>query len=35
MTALLLDHPKVAAELAISGAFELAPLRDSPTSMIR
>jgi arylformamidase len=25
-----LDHPKVAAGLAISGVFELAPLRDSP-----
>lgn len=26
----LLNHPKVAAGLAISGVFELAPLRDSP-----
>jgi arylformamidase len=25
-----LDHPRVAAGLAISGVFELAPLRDSP-----
>jgi arylformamidase len=30
LTALLLDHPKVAAGLSISGVFELAPLRDSP-----
>ena len=30
LTALLLDHPVVAAGLAISGVFELAPLRDSP-----
>ncbi len=30
LTALILDHPKVAAGLAISGVFELAPLRDSP-----
>jgi acetyl esterase/lipase len=30
LTALLLDHPKVVAGLAISGVFELAPLRDSP-----
>jgi acetyl esterase/lipase len=30
LTALLLDHPTVAAGLAISGVFELAPLRDSP-----
>jgi arylformamidase len=30
LTALMLDHPKVAAGLAISGVFELAPLRDSP-----
>jgi len=30
LTALLLDHPRVAAGLAISGVFELAPLRDSP-----
>jgi arylformamidase len=30
LTALLLDHPIVAAGLAISGVFELAPLRDSP-----
>jgi acetyl esterase/lipase len=30
LTALLLDHPKVAAGLAISGVFDLAPLRDSP-----
>jgi acetyl esterase/lipase len=30
LTAMLLDHPKVAAGLAISGVFELAPLRDSP-----
>jgi arylformamidase len=30
LTAFLLDHPKVAAGLAISGVFELAPLRDSP-----
>jgi arylformamidase len=30
LTALLLDHPKVTAGLAISGVFDLAPLRDSP-----
>src|SRR5262245_49555089 len=30
LTALLLDHPRVTAGLAISGVFELAPLRDSP-----
>jgi arylformamidase len=30
LTALLLNHPRVAAGLAISGVFELAPLRDSP-----
>lgn len=30
MTAFLLNHPKVAAGLSISGVFELAPLRDSP-----
>lgn len=30
LTALALDHPRVAAGLAISGVFELAPLRDSP-----
>jgi acetyl esterase/lipase len=30
LTALLLDHPRIAAGLAISGVFELAPLRDSP-----
>jgi arylformamidase len=30
LTAFLLDHPKVEAGLAISGVFELAPLRDSP-----
>ena len=30
LTALMLDHPRVAAGLAISGVFELAPLRDSP-----
>ena len=30
LTALILDHRKVAAGLAISGVFELAPLRDSP-----
>lgn len=30
LTALLLDHPVVTAGLAISGVFELAPLRDSP-----
>ena len=30
LTALILDHPKVAAGLAISGVFELAPLRDLP-----
>jgi arylformamidase len=30
LAALLLDHPKVAAGLAISGVFDLAPLRDSP-----
>lgn len=29
LTAFLLDHPRVAAGLAISGVFELAPLRDS------
>ena len=27
---MLLNHPKVAAGLAISGVFELGPLRDSP-----
>ncbi len=30
LTAFLLDHPRVAAGLAISGIFELAPLRDFP-----
>jgi acetyl esterase/lipase len=30
LTAILLDHPRVTAGLAISGVFELAPLRDSP-----
>lgn len=30
LTAFLLDHPRVNAGLAISGVFELAPLRDSP-----
>jgi acetyl esterase/lipase len=30
LTAYLLNHPRVAAGLAISGVFELAPLRDSP-----
>jgi acetyl esterase/lipase len=30
LTALALDHRKVAAGLTISGVFELAPLRDSP-----
>jgi hypothetical protein len=30
LTAFLLDHPRVAAGLPISGVFELAPLRDSP-----
>jgi acetyl esterase/lipase len=30
LTALLLDHPSVTAGLAISGVFELGPLRDSP-----
>ena len=30
LTAFVLDHPKVAAGLSISGVFELAPLRDSP-----
>jgi acetyl esterase/lipase len=30
LTAYLLGHPRVAAGLAISGVFELAPLRDSP-----
>jgi hypothetical protein len=30
LTAVLLDHPRVTAGLAISGVFELAPLRDSP-----
>jgi arylformamidase len=30
LTALMLEHPKVRAGLAISGVFELAPLRDSP-----
>ena len=30
LTAFLLDHPKVAAGLSISGVFELAPLRNSP-----
>jgi acetyl esterase/lipase len=31
LTAFLLDHPSVAAGLAISGVYELAPLRDSPS----
>jgi arylformamidase len=30
LTAYLLDHPRVAAGLAISGVYDLAPLRDSP-----
>src|SRR5262249_59486963 len=30
LTACLLDHPRVAAGLAISGVFELAPVRESP-----
>jgi arylformamidase len=30
LTALLLDHPKVVAGLAVSGVYDLAPLRDSP-----
>ena len=30
LTAFLLDHPAIAAGLALSGVFELAPLRDSP-----
>ena len=30
LTAMLLEHPRIAAGLAISGVFELAPLRDSP-----
>src|SRR5262245_16324732 len=30
LTAFLLDHPRVAAGLAISGVFELAPLPDAP-----
>jgi arylformamidase len=30
LTAFMLNHPRVAAGLAISGVFELAPLRDSP-----
>jgi arylformamidase len=30
LTALLLDHPAIAAGLAISAVYELAPLRDSP-----
>ena len=30
LTAFMLDHPKVAAGLSISGVFELAPLGDSP-----
>ena len=30
LTAFLLDHPKVAAGVAISGVFDLAELRDSP-----
>ena len=30
LTAFLVDHPRVAAGMAISGVFELAPLRDSP-----
>lgn len=30
LTAFLLDHPRVAAGLTISGVFDLAPLRDSP-----
>lgn len=30
LTAFLLDHPRIAAGLAISGVFDLAPLRDSP-----
>jgi hypothetical protein len=31
--AFILDHPKVAAGLSISGVFELAPLRDSPQAV--
>jgi len=30
LTAFLLEHPRIAAGLAVSGVFELAPLRDSP-----
>jgi arylformamidase len=30
LTACLVDHPRVAAGVAMSGVFELAPLRDSP-----
>jgi acetyl esterase/lipase len=30
LTAFVLDHPKVAAGLAIAGVYELGPLRDSP-----
>ncbi len=30
LTAMLLDHPRVAAGLAVSGVFELGPLRDVP-----
>ena len=30
LTAFMLDHPKIAAGLAISGVFDLAALRDSP-----
>jgi dienelactone hydrolase len=29
LTALLLDHPSVRAGLAISGIFELGPIRDT------
>ena len=35
LTAFLLDHPRVAAGLSISGVFELAPLRNSPRSMTK
>jgi dienelactone hydrolase len=30
LTAFILDHPKVAAGVSISGVFDLAALRDSP-----
>jgi arylformamidase len=35
LTAFILDHPKVAAGVSISGVFDLAALRDSPMSTTR